>query len=108
MNKTMTQLPPPEFFDSHSDFCKACANSNRLKILDLLREGERTVSSLTEASDIPQPTVSQHLSVLRERAVVTRRKEGVKSYYSVTDERIYNAIDIMRTITREELGENGQ
>lgn len=96
----MAQLPPREFFDRHGDFCKACANPKRLKILDVLREGESTVSALTEATDMPQSTVSTHLNVLREQAVVSRRKEGVKCYYSVTDERIYYAIDEMRTVMK--------
>lgn len=102
----MSQLPPREFFDIHSDFCRAYANPTRLKILDMLRDGECTVSALTDATDMPQPTVSNHLTVLREQGVVSRRKEGVERYYSISDERIYAVIDKMRSMTKEKLDRN--
>lgn len=101
----MTDLPPRNFWDKHGEFCKTFANGNRLKILDVLRDGECTVTTLTETTDIPQPTVSQHLKVLRDQDVVSRRKDGVKGYYSVKDERVYSAIDEMRSMTKERLSE---
>lgn len=99
----MSQLPPEEFFDRHAEHCKMFSNANRLKLLDVLRDGERSVSQLTGQTDIPQPTVSQHLNWLREQGIVTRRKDGVKSFYSVTDERIFDAIDVIREMTRERI-----
>lgn len=99
----MTDLPSRDFWNKHGDFCKAFANGNRLKILDVLRDGECTVTALTEATDIPQPTVSQHLKLLRDQEVVSRRKQGVKGYYAVKDERVFNAIDEMRDMTKETL-----
>lgn len=99
----MTRLPPRDFFERHGDLCRSCANPNRLKLLDVLRDGECSVSTLTETTGIPQPTVSNHLNVLRERGVVSRRKEGVRCYYSITDERIYTVIDNMRSMTKEGL-----
>ncbi|MFB6197973.1 MAG: ArsR/SmtB family transcription factor [Halobacteriaceae archaeon] len=102
----MTDLPPRAYFESHADLCKMFANANRLTILDLLRDEERTVTELTEQADIPQPTISQHLSWLREQGVVSRRKEGVQSYYTITDDRIFDALDIAREIIEEQLVEN--
>lgn len=101
----MTQLPEREFFETHADLCHTFSNANRLRILDLLREGEQTVSDLTEASDLPQPTISQHLKVMRETDIVTRRKDGVESYYSITDERVYSAVDLMRELMLERMDE---
>lgn len=98
----MTQLGPESYYERHADLCHSFSNANRLKILDLLREGqERTVSDITEASDIPQPTVSQHLKVLRDQDVVTRRRDGVEAFYSLTDDRFFQAIDVMREVTIE-------
>ncbi len=92
------------FFEHHAELCKTFSNANRLILLDLLREGkERTVSELTEATDIPQPTISQHLKVMRDVNVVSRRKDGVESYYSVTDERIFDAVDLMREMRIEQI-----
>lgn len=99
----MSDLPSQEYFQSHADLCKMFSNANRLRIIDLIRDDERSVSAITEQTDIPQPTVSQHLNLLREQGVVSRRKEGVESYYSITDDRIFEALDIARAKTKEEL-----
>lgn len=100
----MTKPADQEYYLRHRELCKTFSNANRLKLLDVLRNGEeRTVTELTEATGVPQPTTSQHLKVMREREVVSRRKDGVESYYSVTDERFYDAIDLMREMTRERM-----
>ena len=98
----MPQLADESFYERHADLCHSFSNANRLKILDLLRDGrERTVSDITDTSDIPQPTVSQHLKVLRDQDVVNRRRDGVEAYYSLTDNRFFEAIDVMREMTVE-------
>lgn len=98
----MSQLADASFYERHAELCHSFSNGNRLKILDILRDGdERTVSDITDASDIPQPTVSQHLKVLRDQDVVERRRDGVEAYYSLTDHRFFEAIDLMREMTKE-------
>ena len=99
----MDHVNDEDFFAMHAELCKTFSNANRLKILDMLRGGEeRTVSEITEATDIPQPTISQHLKVMRDQDVVERRKSGVESHYSLTDERFFEAIDLMREKTIEQ------
>jgi ArsR family transcriptional regulator len=98
----MTELAEESFYERHAELCHSFSNGNRLKILDILRgDVERTVSDITDASDVPQPTVSQHLKVLRDQGIVERRRDGVEAYYSLTDQRIFEAIDLMRGMTRE-------
>lgn len=98
----MTELADEAFWDRHADLCHSFSNANRLKILDLLRDGdEQTVSEITDSADIPQPTVSQHLKVLRDQGVVSRRRDGVEAFYSLTDARFFKAIDLMREMTVE-------
>ena len=59
-----------------TDIFRAISDPTRRAILDLLENGERTVSELGEPFPISQPALSQHLKVLREAGVVTLRRDG--------------------------------
>jgi DNA-binding transcriptional ArsR family regulator len=87
-----------DVFEHHAEFCKAFANSKRLKILTLLKEGEHTVSEISERTDIPQPTVSQHLRKMRDQGIVEKRDAGSQRYYAITDDRIIEGMSIMREV----------
>src|ERR1700730_12318479 len=60
---------------------KAFADPVRLRLLNLLVEGEVCVCHLHEALDLPQSTVSRHLAYLRKRGLVLGRKEGLWVHY---------------------------
>ena len=66
----------------HASICQALADPKRILILYALSEGPRTVTELTEALDVPQPTVSRHLKVLRERRLVSTERDGASVRYS--------------------------
>jgi DNA-binding transcriptional ArsR family regulator len=61
---------------------RAIADPNRRLMLDALREGEQTVSQLTDLVKLRQSTVSQHLQVLRLAGLVSERREGRNSFYA--------------------------
>ena len=98
----MVTLDDDAIYARHAEQCKTFSNARRLKLVDALRDGERTVTELTETCDIPQPTISQHLKVMRDRDIVERRKVGVESHYSLTDDRISQAVDLMRELMIEQ------
>lgn len=62
---------------------KAAAHPLRLRILDLLRGGERNVGEIEEISGITQPALSQQLGVLRKAGLVETRKEAKLVFYSI-------------------------
>src|SRR3954471_793920 len=64
----------------------AIACDTRRKLLDALRDGERTVTSLVEVLGVSQPAVSQHLKALREAGLVDERAEGRFRFYRLTPE----------------------
>src|SRR5450759_2717559 len=72
----------------HASICQALADPKRILILYALSEGPRTVTELTEALDVPQPTVSRHLKVLRERHLVSTEREGATVRHSRADGRV--------------------
>jgi len=82
----------------HANICAALADPKRILILYALHEGPKTVSELTEALDVPQPTVSRHLKVLRERRLVLTEREGTSVRYSLADDRVIGALDTMRAV----------
>ena len=66
----------------------ALSDATRLAILDLLRDGERCVCDLQTDLDAAQSRLSFHLRVLREAGLVTDRKEGRWSYYTIVPEAV--------------------
>ena len=69
-----------------SDFLKAVAHENRLVILCLLAERERSVTELEGFLELSQATVSQQLARLRHEGLVETRRDGRTVYYSLADE----------------------
>lgn len=102
----MTDLEDDHLYEKQAELCKVFSNANRLMILEILKDGEEyTVSQIEEIVEIPQPTISQHLKVMRDQGVVERRKEGVRSFYSITDERIRKGMDTMHSVLLDQMEE---
>ncbi|MCC6124518.1 MAG: metalloregulator ArsR/SmtB family transcription factor [Pirellulales bacterium] len=66
---------------------RALSDRTRLRILNLLQEGELCVCHLVAILDSPQPTVSRHLAYLRKAGLVVVRKEGIWMHYRLTPSR---------------------
>ncbi|MGQ9834267.1 MAG: ArsR/SmtB family transcription factor [Candidatus Villigracilaceae bacterium] len=90
-----------EITQLHADFCSALADSTRLILLYALADRPCTVSELTGQLDLPQPTISRHLKILRERGLVTATRQGMSVQYALVDGRIIQALDILRAIMRD-------
>lgn len=74
---------------------RALGEPARLAILDALRDGERTVGDLVEATGQAQANVSRHLAVLHGAGLVSRRREGAYVIYAVTDIQVWQLCDLM-------------
>jgi DNA-binding transcriptional ArsR family regulator len=92
----------------HAHVCQALADPKRILILYALADGRQYVSELAESLDIPQPTVSRHLKVLRERSLVTTERDGAAVYYSLTDRRVVEALDLLRAVLGDILTQQAQ
>jgi DNA-binding transcriptional ArsR family regulator len=68
---------------------RALGDPLRVRVLDLLRDGELSVNGLAEQLGAGQQNVSKHLAVLTEAAMVARRKEGTHVYYRIADEGVF-------------------
>jgi len=87
----------------HVEVCKAIAHPHRMKVLDLLRSGERCVCELAPEAGITESNMSQHLAILRRAGLVDTRREGHAIFYRVRDPRIFKVIDQMRAILADQL-----
>ncbi len=87
----------------HSNICQALGDPKRIQILYALHDEPRHVSALAFALDIPQPTVSRHLRVLRQRSLVKTERNGPAVVYSLAAPKIITVLDEMRSILRQTL-----
>ena len=77
---------PPEVVQQVAEFFGVLSEPMRLRILNLLRDGEKCVQELVEATETSQANVSKHLKVMLQVGILTRRTEGTSAYYSVADD----------------------
>lgn len=76
-----------------SEIFKALGDSNRLKLLYLLRDGENCVSDLLPFFEILQPTVSIHLLMLQDLGLLKVRRDGRRRYYSLVSDDLLIQLD---------------
>ena len=79
----------------------ALSDETRLAILEMLRDGERCVCDLQDALDAAQSRLSFHLKVLKQAGLVTDRREGRWSYYTLAPEAFGQAHDLIRVLATE-------
>ncbi len=71
---------------------KALSHETRIRILELLSEGELTVSELTAEFDLAQPSISRHLAILKNAALVRRQRAGQCVYYGLDAEELHRSL----------------
>ena len=86
-----------------AEFFKALGHPARVKIIEHLRSGEKTVNELQTHLELEPSSVSQQLAVLRHKNIVEARKEGTSVYYSVRDTQVFELLDVARKIFNNHL-----
>ena len=97
-----------ELYELKAGLCKTFSDPKRLIIISELRGGEKQVGDLAKTLGIPHAVVSRHLSVLRNRGVVSPRREGKNVYYSLTDPKIAEACDLVHEVLIDQIAKNGE
>lgn len=82
----------------HANICQALADPKRILILYALDEQPRHVTALAEDLEMPQPTVSRHLRVLREQSLVFTERDGPAVIYRLADRRIIEVLNTMQQV----------
>ena len=92
-----------EFYLLHSDVCKTLANPKRQEILDCLRNKAMTVNELVKKTGISQANLSQHLSLMRAKGIVSTERKGVNVFYSISNSKILKAFDLISEVLQDSL-----
>ncbi|MEO6795486.1 MAG: metalloregulator ArsR/SmtB family transcription factor [Candidatus Dormibacter sp.] len=95
-------------FDEFARLGQALANGRRLEIVDVLANGERTVEGLAVETEMSVANASQHLQVLREVALVRRRREGTRIFYALSDHTVFDLWRNLRSVAVQRRVEVGQ
>jgi len=99
VNQTLKQ----EIIQLEADFCAALSEPTRIFILYALNDQPLNVTEITNELGIPQPTTSRHLKILRERGLVYTERQGTVITYHLADERIIQALDLLRATMRDRM-----
>lgn len=84
-------------------FFRALAHPTRIRLLEILVRGGRTVQELQDALTVGQPIVSQQLAILRNQGIVAQRREGSSVRYTVRDPLLGDLLDVARAIFNNQL-----
>ena len=92
-------------YERRARICQVLADPKRLRLIDALRDGERTVGNLAEMLCASYPNVSQHLNVMRDAGLVVSRRDGTTVYYRLAYPHITQACDIVCDVLRQQLAD---
>lgn len=82
-----------------AEIFKAFCDENRLRILKMLRSGEKCACKLLEELNVTQPTLSHHMKILCDSGIVEGRKEGKWTHYRISNEGRKKALELLSKIT---------
>jgi DNA-binding transcriptional ArsR family regulator len=88
-----------------ADILKALAQPTRLKILELLRNGERCICEIVPAINGEQSNVSRHISLMQKSNLVATRKDGVRVMVKVKDPKLFDVLDRVSQILKSQIKE---
>ena len=93
----------PPVYEIKASLFRVLGHPARVRILELLRDGERSVGALQAELGLDSGGTSQHLAALRRLGLVTPRREGTSVYYSVEDVRVFDLLAAGRDLITRRL-----
>ncbi|MDX6533376.1 MAG: hypothetical protein QOF68_1120 [Gaiellales bacterium] len=94
---------PTEVAQSVAERFRLLGDPTRLRLVDLLRDGERTVGALSGDLGCTQANTSKQLAMLAEGGVLLRRRDGLRCYYSIADDAVFAICDAVCESLRQHL-----
>ena len=87
----------------HAEMCQVFSHPKRLEAINVLREGEMTVTELSQKLGLTVGNLSQHLSMMKDRHILLSRKEGNQVYYRIANPKLLECFDMMREMLFEQI-----
>ena len=97
-----------QIFELHANICKALGHAIRIEIIDLLQAKVLTFSEILESTGGLKSNLSQHLSVMTGKGILTQHKEGQNVYYKLSSRKVARACQLMREVLIENLEKQSQ
>jgi DNA-binding transcriptional ArsR family regulator len=92
-----------ETYEKNANIYKILANSKRLEILNLLKNGEMGVEEILKHTKLPKSNLSQHLALMRHNGLVKTRRDGLNIFYRIIDKRIVDPCKILNELRAKHL-----
>src|SRR3989338_862782 len=99
----MVVLMDKKIYELHAEICKTLANPLRLEIINALRNGEKNVNELVNIVKVSQSNISQHLTIMRQKNIVSTRRAGKNIYYKLTYPEMIKACEVIRNVLEKQL-----
>ena len=93
-------------YELHAEICKTLANPLRLEIINAIRGGEKNVNELVSIVKVSQSNISQHLTIMRQKNIVSTRRDGSHIYYKLAYPEMIKACEIIRDVLQKQLAGN--
>ena len=87
----------------HAEMCQVFSHPKRLEVINVLRDGEMTVTELSQKVGLTVGNLSQHLSMMKERHILSCRKEGNMVYYRIANPKLIRCFDMMREMLFDQI-----
>ncbi len=92
-----------QIYAYHAEMCQVFSHPKRLETINVLRDGEMTVTELSQKLGLTVGNLSQHLSMMKDRHVLLSRKEGNQVYYRIANPKLLRCFDMMREMLFEQI-----
>ena len=92
-----------QIYAYHAEMCQVLSHPKRLEAINVLRDGEMSVTELSQKLGLTVGNLSQHLAMMRERHVLLTRKEGNMVYYRIANPKLIRCFDMMREMLFEQI-----
>jgi ArsR family transcriptional regulator len=92
-----------QIYAYHAEMCQAFSHPKRLEVINVLRDGEMTVTELSQKVGLTVGNLSQHLSMMKERHILSCRKEGNMVYYRIANPKLIRCFDMMREMLFDQI-----
>jgi ArsR family transcriptional regulator len=97
--------PPQPIHKIKADFFRTLGHPARVRVLELLKDGELTVGMLQAELEIDSSGASQHLAAMRRQGLLESRREGTSVFYRVRDPRIFQLLETAKQLIGSHLEE---
>ncbi len=92
-----------QIYAYHAEMCQVFSHPKRLEVINVLRDGEMSVTELSQKLGLTPGNLSQHLSLMKDRHILFSRKEGNMVYYRIANPKLIRCFDMMREMLFEQI-----